>query len=323
MGYGGYSHEAHEAITKLRRELPRQQVFQQTKCHHLMNPHEVKFRESRDSPTHPNSLGIVFALDVTGSMGQIPEHLARKELPTFMKWLMDCGVADPQVLFLAVGDAVSDRAPLQVGQFESAAKEMDQWLTWSYLEGGGGALGCESYELGLYFAARHTLMDCWEKRRHRAYLFMTGDESPYPYVSKKQVKELIGDTLDDDLPFARIVDEVQRMYEPFFLIPDAERAKRCERPWRDAMGDHVIVMEDAADTCLVSAGLVSLCEGATRDLDALAKRMDVVGVHPKRIGAVVRALTPFAATRGQDGAPAPRSESADVPSGEGTSRMKR
>ena len=40
--------------------------------------------------------------------------------------------------FVAVGDATCDRAPLQVGQFESAAKEMDQWLTWSFLEGGGG-----------------------------------------------------------------------------------------------------------------------------------------------------------------------------------------
>ena len=27
---------------------------------------------------------------------------------------------------------------LQVGQFESTAELMDQWLTWTYLEGGGG-----------------------------------------------------------------------------------------------------------------------------------------------------------------------------------------
>ncbi len=323
MGYGGYSHEAHEAITKARAELPRQQVFTQKSCHPLMNPHGLKMRESRDSPSHPNSVGVVFALDVTGSMGQIPELLAKRELPTFMKTLLECGMPDPQVLFMAVGDATCDRAPLQVGQFESAAKEMDQWLTWSFLEGGGGALGTESYELGLYIAARHTSMDCWEKRKHRGYLFMTGDENPYPYVSKKQVSDLVGDALDDDLPLARVVDELQRAFEPFFLIPDPSRAKRCERAWRDALGDHVIVMEEAADTCLVTAGLMALCEGAVSDLDALAKRLRDNGVEGKRVGAVVRAVTAFSASRGHDGAPAPKTSAGGIPQGDGASGHKR
>ena len=34
-----------------------------------------------------------------------------------------------------------DAAPLQVGQFESTAELMDQWLTWTYLEGRGGGRG--------------------------------------------------------------------------------------------------------------------------------------------------------------------------------------
>lgn len=122
----------------------------------------------------------MFALDVTGSMGDIPQTLARRELPTFMKLLTDCGVADPQLMFMAIGDATSDRAPLQVGQFESTANLMDQWLTWSYLEGGGGGTGEESYELAFYVIAQHTDMDCWVKRKKRGYLFVTGDELPYP-----------------------------------------------------------------------------------------------------------------------------------------------
>ncbi len=321
MGYGGYSHEAHEAITKARAELPRQQVFKQTKCHPMMDPHGVKFREARDSEAHPNSVGIVFALDVTGSMGKIPEQLARKDLPTFMKSLTDAGVPDPQLLFMAVGDATCDKAPLQVGQFESAAKEMDQWLTWSFLEGGGGALGTESYELGLYFAARHTLMDCWEKRKHRGYLFMTGDENPYPVVSRKQVESLVADGLEEDLPLPRLVDELQRTFEPFFLIPDAQRAKRCERAWRDLLGDHVIVMESPDDTCLVAASLVSLCEGAAKDVDAVAHQLAANGADKQRVGAVVRAITPFAASRGRDGAQ-PRVESGAAP-GAGESGHKR
>jgi hypothetical protein len=125
MGYGSYSYEAHEAMARTRADMPRQEVFKQVHCHPLMDPRGVKVRESRDSPTHPQSLGIVFALDVTGSMGTIPELLARKYLPTFMKTLLDSGIPDPQVMFMAVGDANHDRAPLQVGQFESAERQMD------------------------------------------------------------------------------------------------------------------------------------------------------------------------------------------------------
>jgi len=136
MGYGNYSHAAHAALAASRANKARTEVFNQRQCHALMNPKGLKVRECRDSAEHPNSLGIAFALDVTGSMGEIPHLLAKQELPNLMKLLTACGVADPQPMFMAIGDATSDRAPLQVGQFESTAELMDQWLTWSYLEGG-------------------------------------------------------------------------------------------------------------------------------------------------------------------------------------------
>ncbi|MFL5322198.1 MAG: VWA domain-containing protein, partial [Myxococcaceae bacterium] len=216
MGHGNYSHDAHEALLRSRSSVPAQNVFKQQEVHPLMNPKGVRVRESRDSVDHPNSTSVVFALDVTGSMGAIPKLLAKEQLPKFMKLLIECKVPDPQLMFMAVGDAISDRAPLQVGQFESTAELMDQWLTWSFLEGGGGGTGEESYELGLYFLAQHTELDSVVKRNKRGYLFMTGDENPYPLVSRAQVHGLIGDTLDADVPLATIVQEIQVAYEPFF-----------------------------------------------------------------------------------------------------------
>ena len=305
MGYGNYSNDAHEAILRGRAQLPAQQVFQQRACHAMMNPKGIRLRESRDSAEHPHSLGIVFALDVTGSMGSIPKLLATQQLPQFMKVLGDCKVPDPQLLFMAVGDATSDTAPLQVGQFESTAKLMDQWLTWSYLEGHGGGTGHESYELALYLLAQHTEMDCWVKRQKKGYLFMTGDELPYPQLSKHIVETVIGDRLDEDLKTEEVVAELQKTFVPFFVIPDLERRKKCEQRWRDLLGDHVLCQESAMDTCYVTAGAICLYERLVKDVDELARVFKEAQVPPARIAPSIRALTPLAEALGRSGGPLP------------------
>jgi len=302
VGYGSYSYEAHRALTDARAAVPTQQVFAQREGHPLMNPFGIAARESRDSADHPESLAVTFALDVTGSMGEIPAALARRELPRFMQLLSDFGVGHAQVLFLAVGDAVGDRAPLQVGQFESTAELMDQWLTWSWLEGGGGAGEFESYELALYFAAQHIEMDCYRKRARRGYLFLTGDEKPYPRLSRHSVKEVLGDDLDLDAPTRAVVEELQRSHEPFFLIPDLERRRHAERAWRDLLGDRVICLEHPDDTCIAAAGLVALNERLLT-LDQIAGRL--AQQDRSRVGRIARALMPFAASIEQDGAPLP------------------
>lgn len=294
MGHGNYSHAAHAALIADRADRPAREVFKQRGCHALMNPRGLKVRESRDNADHPNSLGIVFALDVTGSMGAIPDLLARKELPTFMKLLTECGVRDPQLMFMAIGDATSDNAPLQVGQFESTAELMDQWLTWSYLEGGGGGSGCESYELAFYVLAQHTDMDCFSKRKHKGYLFMTGDELPYPAVSRHQVESLIGDRLDEDLPLEEVIAAASETYNLFFLVPDLERRLNCEGRWRELLGDRVICMETPVDTCAVAASIVGLTERVLPDLDAMARSLGAHGLTGQQVGSVVRAVQPYA-----------------------------
>jgi len=158
MGYGNYSYSAHQALLNSRADLPVEEIFKQQACHPLMNPKGVRVRESRDSANHPQSLGIVFALDVSGSMGEIPHLLATRQLPLFMKVLMDCKIPDPQVLFMALSDAMCNKAPLQVGQFESTAVFMHQWLTWFFLEG-GGCRDTESYELAMFILSHHTVSD--------------------------------------------------------------------------------------------------------------------------------------------------------------------
>jgi hypothetical protein len=260
-----------------------------------MNPKGLKVRECRDSANHPDSLGIVFALDVTGSMGDIPQLLATKELPKFMKLLTACGVSHPQLLFMAIGDANSDRAALQVGQFESTAELMDQWLTWSFLEGGGGGSGEESYDLALYVTAQHTDMDNWAKRKKKGYLFITGDERPYPAVSRHHIDALIGEKLDEDIPLEEVVAAAAETSHIFFLIPDLGRRKQCEARWREVLGDHTICMESPADTCAVAAAIVGLTENVIPNLDSLAGILSDNSLGHEHVESTMRALQDYAA----------------------------
>jgi hypothetical protein len=295
MGYGNYSAAAHAALTAGRAHKGGSEIFAQRQCHALMNPKGLKVRECRDSASHPDSLGIIFALDVTGSMGDIPHLLATKELPNFMKLLNACGVADPQLMFMAIGDANSDQAPLQVGQFESTAELMDQWLTWSYLEGHGGGSGEESYDLAFYIAAQHTDMDNWVKRKKKGYLFLTGDENPYPAVSRHHIEALVGEKLDEDIPIDEVIAAAAETYHVFFLIPDLARRKRCEARWRDVLGNHTICMESPADTCAVAAAIVGLTEKLIPDLDALAGILSSHGFDRQHVGSTARVLQDYAA----------------------------
>lgn len=295
MGHGNYSYAAHSAMVANRSASPHTEVFTQEACHALMDPRGLKVRESRDSADHPASLAVVFALDVTGSMGDIPRILAQQELPTFMKLLGDCQIADPQLMFMAIGDATSDRAPLQVGQFESTAELMDQWLTWSYLEGGGGGSGSESYELAFYTVAQHTDLDCWAKRKKRGYLFMTGDELPYPAVSRHQVEALFSEKLDEDIPIEEVIAAAAESYHLFFLIPDQQRRRNCEKRWRELLGENVICMESPEDACAVAAAIVGLTERALPDLDAVARVLKASGATRERTSSVLRTLEAYAA----------------------------
>nr|BFE69318.1 hypothetical protein GCM10020092_026190 [Actinoplanes digitatis] len=128
------------------------------KAHPALDPMNVGKRESRDSDEHPHSTPIAVLFDVTGSMGTVPRVLQTK-LPQLLGLLTRKGYAtDPHILFGAIGDATCDRVPLQIGQFESDNR-MDEDLARIVLEGGGGGQRRESYELAMYFMARHTSLD--------------------------------------------------------------------------------------------------------------------------------------------------------------------
>ncbi len=100
--------------------------------------------------------------------------------------------------------------------------------------------------------------------------------------------------MDEDLRCEEIVAELQKSFVPFFIIPDLARAKRCERPWRDLLGDHVLCLESSVDVCFVTAGAILLSEGRASSIDELARLLSHAGLPSERKSQAVRSLGPFA-----------------------------
>lgn len=231
--------------------------------HPKMNPYGVRVREARDSDTHPQSHAVAVLFDVTGSMQGVPRVL-QAHLPKLMGLLIRKGYLDhPQILIGAIGDATCDAVPLQVGQFESGI-EIEEDLGKLYLEGGGGGHITESYELALYFMARHAAIDCHEKRGQRGYLFVIGDEIPYAKVKRKEVEAIIGDGLQASIPVEDVVTELRRTYDVYHVLPQMTsnwNNPAVHRRWVELLGQNALRLEEPAAICELIASTIGVAEG--------------------------------------------------------------
>ncbi|MEV0132678.1 hypothetical protein AB0H83_29980 [Dactylosporangium sp. NPDC050688] len=282
MGSGIWSTDVYDAADRYRRATGASAFAYSDSgartVHTALDPKGVGKRESRDSDEHPDSVAIAVLFDVTGSMGSVPRVLQQK-LPQLLGLLLRKGyVKDPQILFGAIGDATCDRVPLQVGQFESDNR-LDEDLGRFVLEGGGGGQMTESYELAMYFMARHTSIDCYEKRGKRGYLFIIGDEQAYPRVKPREVSAVIGDRLGEPIALRAIVDEVRRMYDTYYILP-AGTAYTGNTTildfWKDLLGQNVIALDDLDAVCETIALTVGLGEDSI-DLDEGLEDLRKVG----------------------------------------------
>jgi hypothetical protein len=253
------------------------------KIHDRLEPKSIKWRESRDSAEHPESNSIAVAFDVTGSMGTIPRVLQSK-LPALHGLLQRKGyIEHPQVLFAAIGDSYTDMAPLQVGQFESDNR-MDEDLEHIWLEGNGGGQMHEGYEMFLYFLARKTACDGFEKRGKKGYAFIIGDEKTYPAATREHIKEIFGEASEADIPVQQLVKEVQEKYELFFLMPRSASYFTTHpeilASWKQLLGERALVLDDEAAVCETIALAIGLHEGTIDIAKGVQDLLDL-GVEEK------------------------------------------
>lgn len=222
------------------------EIFTQREITNDMSPKNVKIRESRDNKEHPNSLAIILGLDVTGSMGHIPHGLVKNGLTQIMGNIIQAGEPDPQVLFAAIGDHECDRSPLQIGQFESSDELLDKWLTQVYLEGGGGGNDGESYLLAWYFAARHTSIDCYEKRNEKGFLFTIGDEKTLKSLPSRAQEKIMGVGQFSDLTAGDLLRDASKKYHVYHIhVKETWQGSEQSNidDWKQLMGKNVVVVE--------------------------------------------------------------------------------
>jgi len=271
----------------------------QSGVHQKMNPRGVIVRESRDSEAHPDSHAVAVLFDVTGSMQSVPRVL-QANLPRLMNLLIDKGYLEhPQIMVGAIGDATCDQAPLQIGQFESGI-EIEEDLGKLYLEGGGGGHITESYELAMYFMAWHTALDCYEKRGKKGYLFIIGDEAPYPNVKRKEIKAVIGDGIQGDIPLPDVIEKLRQRYEVYYIIPKMTHHwgnEEIRKRWVDLLGQNVLRLEDPAGICELIASVIGLTEEKV-DPDSVESDLEAAGTS-QSVARAVRASVVPVASRGR------------------------
>ncbi|HRZ19665.1 MAG TPA: hypothetical protein P5136_06430 [Methanofastidiosum sp.] len=275
MGGSTYSHDVYTTISSSHVGKSRADIFMSRTLDSSMSPNGVTFREARDSDAHPESLPIIVGLDETGSMGSIPENLCRGKLGTLIETMLSHNVNHPAVMFMGIGDHYSDKAPLQIGQFESGAIELNKWLTTVWLEHGGGGQNMESYLLAWLMAGRHTSTDHFEKRGKRGYLFTIGDEKTHPIVEGEALKHIMGYKQTEDLFAKNLLAEAQRMYEVFHI--HANEGSYRDDPevigsWNQLLGERLLVMDNQEAIAELIASTVSVLEGA--NLKDVVKNFD-------------------------------------------------
>lgn len=193
-----------------------QDMFKARNIDSALDPKNV-IRECCDTEEHPNTIPVILALDVTGSMGQAAVEVAKK-LNVIMTKLYE-KVTDVEFLIMGIGDLACDICPIQASQFESDIRIAEQ-LDKIYFEFGGGGNSYESYTAAWYFGSRHTKLDCLNRGR-KGIIITMGDEQLNPYLPFKSrghgLSEVTGDNLQSDVETKDLYEEASQKFNIYHL----------------------------------------------------------------------------------------------------------
>jgi len=258
-----------------------QKATQDTPIHPNLDPTRIRNKpfaklESRDSIEHPNSKAIFVGIDVTGS-NHANAIIAQKKLPNLMD-LLKKYLDDPQILMAANDDyyEVGPSRAIQISDFESDNR-IDEHTRNIILVGQGGGNDGESYDLLLYAAAHKTVIDCYENRGERGYLFLYADEPIFKTHDPSQVKAVFG----DDPPQTRMIEDtiaaVKKMYNVFILWP-TKGYRHAREQYVKLFGEQCVVdLQNPAMICEMIGSLIGFTEDKLHSAEEAANDLVATG----------------------------------------------
>lgn len=192
-----------------------QEMFKQNRLHEQLKPYNV-LRECADSEEHPNTIPVIFGLDVTGSMGETAVKCATA-IDKIMSELFG-KYKDIEFCIMGIGDLSCDDSPIQISQFESDVR-IAEWMDKVYFEYGGGGNSYESYTAAWYMGARHCNLDCWQRGK-KGIIITLGDEQLNPYLPQNRLRELTGDSVQAHIETKDLYAEAAEKFEIFHIDVD-------------------------------------------------------------------------------------------------------
>ncbi len=242
--YADYSKSVGRTVTNINGinyvdgDYSAQELYRSRSLSPVLDPKNV-VRECCDSEEHPNTIPVILALDVTGSMGNTAVEVAKK-LNEIMTNLYE-EVSDVQFMIMGIGDLYCDVAPIQASQFESDIRIAEQ-LDKIYFEFGGGGNAYESYTTAWYFGLNHCKLDCWNRGK-KGIIITMGDEEINPYLPHEALTRSVGDTLQGNIETKDLYEKVCEKFNVYHIdVNHGSRywEKDVDESWKKVLGQHYI-----------------------------------------------------------------------------------
>jgi hypothetical protein len=194
----------------------------------------------------------------------------------------------------ATGDANSDDCPIQVCDFNTGI-ELDNELKKLYLEGAGGGQRMETYELSAYYFAHYCDID----NAKTPFIFFIVDEAPYPNVTKRFIKEHMGDVVSENVDSKQAFRDLFRAFHGNVFIfqnkygNSDSHTDEIRLVWEEILGeeykDHLIPITEEKSIVDLLLGIIAMVSGS-RSLTTYKTDMVSRGQSETRIEKVEKSL---------------------------------
>lgn len=202
---------------------------------------------------------LVIVCDVTASMGDWPSVIFSK-LPYLENEGKEYLGKGMEISFAAVGDANSDKYPLQVRPFVSG-RNLESELKKLIIEKKGGRGIQESYDLAALYYANNVSMP----NATKPLIIFIGDEAIYETVDKIQARDKAYTKIEAGVKTSDVFEDLKRKYSVYLVRKpydlndqNSSNDRVIRKQWESYIGkDHIALLSDPSRVVDVTFGIMA------------------------------------------------------------------